>query len=439
MSRPIISIQLTTVSLLQRLLVHACRGEFVLTLKRRGIDSQVMLQLHSPAGWTFLAPAQTLWSLQHPGGRSRSCFRINSSHLPDYRDWIVTTLSEVQRRKETTLEPAPRCRRGGGETGFSRISDDSCELSDDAAQRAVTALFDEPEPERNTVPTIADRRMPDRGDLIGGNYICQEEIGRTSESILYRVSTPTLSRPLTLTLYSEESDVHQIGDHFLDEAQQIAGLETCHVPTVCDFGIDAHFGPYLVMEHLKGHSLATELAAYNGGLDLERFFALTIALLAALDSLHRHGVVHGNLKPNNIWICSETNLAGTREFIKLFDLGTPRNRAEGGLHRTSVWGSPTYMAPEQIQGETASERTDLYALGVVLFEMLTGRPPFDHASADAVLISHLTIPPRPLAVVRNSPLDSRLEQLVMSLLKKNPGERGQSVLHVYQTLRAQCA
>jgi serine/threonine-protein kinase len=217
------------------------------------------------------------------------------------------------------------------------------------------------------------------------------------------------------------------------EARMLTRLSHPNIVNVYDFG-SADGVMYLVMELLRGHTLADELARHRR-FDVRRACDIALQLCDALASAHAAGVVHRDLKPANIVLVDGSS---GRDFVKVLDFGLAKPlRAERiSLNEVTragiVMGTPLYLAPEAIAGDPAAPSADLYALGCMLHEMLSGDPPFVEASIELVMRRQLTAAPPPLPA--NVP--PGLARVVTSLLAKDPDHRPKSALAVAARLRA---
>ncbi len=200
---------------------------------------------------------------------------------------------------------------------------------------------------------------------------------------------------------------------FQREAQFVASLSHPNIVPVYDVGEEegSHF---IVMEYVRGRTLNEVLEA-AGALPPDRACSIMLQLLDALTCAHGQGLIHRDVKPHNVLLTSD----GT---ARLADFGIA-HLADGSSTRTAaILGSAQYLSPEQSRGDEATERSDIYACGVVLYEMLTGAPPFDGPNALAIANQHLNSPPRPLHGTA-APVDARLESTVMQALAKLPEDR----------------
>jgi serine/threonine-protein kinase len=209
---------------------------------------------------------------------------------------------------------------------------------------------------------------------------------------------------------------------FLREARLASRLSQPNIVNVYDFGQSEH-ALYLVMELLRGHALSSEL---GGGrrINLRRTAVIGGQLCDALEAAHAQGIIHRDLKPANIVILDDPP---GRDLIKVLDFGLAKSFASDAEHSSvtatnAILGTPLYMAPEQIEGKANDQRTDLYALGCILYEMVSGAPPFVDPVVNAVLARHVGEAPPPLPVY----VPGKLRALIEKLLAKNPDDRVQS-------------
>lgn len=268
-----------------------------------------------------------------------------------------------------------------------------------------------------------------------GRYRIERELGRGSMSIVYEAHDPHIKRQLAVKVlrerYAREMKSRQ---RFLREARSAGGLSHPGIVTVFDVG-QAEGLPFLVMERLQGESLE-EFLDQDKTLSLREIIEAGIQLAGALDYAHERGVIHRDIKPSNIFLEREKGL------VKLVDFGIAAIESEVNKPEQDtpepIVGTPRYMAPEQIQGERIDGRSDLYALGVVLYRLLSGRLPFDTEPMGKLIGQVLSEPPPPLEPMDPStPVE--LVELVNRLLAKDPDSRyysGVDVLEELQEIRA---
>jgi serine/threonine-protein kinase len=225
-----------------------------------------------------------------------------------------------------------------------------------------------------------------------------------------------LGRRVAVKLLRNGSGDPSAPERFAREGRMAAGFTHPNVVTVYDVG-DADGQHYLVMELIEGRTLA-DVIAERGPLPVDEALATTDALLAALSAAHERGLVHRDVKPANV-------LIGGDGRVKLADFGiaVATQHANAGLTATGqMMGTPTYLSPEQVAGREATPRTDLYAVGVVLYELLAGAPPFRGDHAVAVALAHRDDPVPPLETMR-ADLPPGLADVVGRALEKDPADR----------------
>ncbi|HEX3596654.1 MAG TPA: protein kinase, partial [Polyangiaceae bacterium] len=230
-----------------------------------------------------------------------------------------------------------------------------------------------------------------------------------------------LERPFALkVLRSDLSRDHDLGERFLREAKAAASVSHPNIVQITDFGTLPSEQPYFVMELLTGESLSS-IIRKGGPLPAARAVRLLVEMISALDAAHTAGVVHRDLKPDNVLVCP--TLAG--ETTKILDFGLAKVAGQSRLTKAGVvFGTPHYMSPEQASGGIVDERTDLYALGVVMYEMFTGRVPFEADTYMGVLTKHLYVAPTPPSVILGGIAElGALEMVVLRCLEKKPERR----------------
>jgi eukaryotic-like serine/threonine-protein kinase len=229
------------------------------------------------------------------------------------------------------------------------------------------------------------------GTLLGGRYRLDARIGRGGMSTVYLAFDTVLERPVAIKLMHREiaSDSDQL-ERFRREARSVAQLSHPHIVTVIDAGEesspDGHQArggaPYIVLEYVEGETLK-DLIRREGPLDILQALAYAIEIARALGAAHERLIVHRDVKPQNV-------LIGVEGSAKITDFGIARTLSEEGLTMTGrVLGTTDYVSPEQALGQPVTGQSDLYSLGVVLYEMLTGEVPFRGDSPVAVAMRHV--------------------------------------------------
>jgi eukaryotic-like serine/threonine-protein kinase len=248
---------------------------------------------------------------------------------------------------------------------------------------------------------------------LGGRYELHEPLGRGGMAVVYRGTDTVLGRPVAVkVLAASLARDPSFVERFRREARAAAALTHPGVVTVYDHGSEGDIH-YIVMELIEGPTLS-ELFA-RGPLGPERTVAIGAAVLGALEAAHDRGLVHRDVKPGNVM------LTGAGD-VKVMDFGIARSLDAGTLTGNgTVVGSASYLSPEQVRGLPADRRSDLYALGCVLYEALAGRPPFTGSNAVAVAHQHVSAEPVPLS--RLAAITPEMEVVVMRALAKDPEAR----------------
>ena len=269
--------------------------------------------------------------------------------------------------------------------------------------------------------------------LVDGRYRVLDRIGSGGMGDVYRAEDTHLKRDVALkVLHRRFARDEQFVERFRREASSAASLQHPNVVSVYDRG--EHDGTYYIaMEHLGGRTLK-ELVAAEAPLAQERAIDIGIQILQAAGFAHRRGVVHRDFKPQNV-------IADDRDEIKVTDFGIARAGASDITETGSILGTAQYLSPEQAQGGSVQASSDVYSIGVILYEMLAGRLPFDGDSAVSIAVKHLTEQPPPLSELRPD-IHPGLEAAVMKSLVKDPSERwgsAEELVSALQSARAQIA
>jgi serine/threonine-protein kinase len=254
----------------------------------------------------------------------------------------------------------------------------------------------------------------DLGTMIDGRYRVLSRLGSGGMADVFLAEDEQLGRKVALKLLHRRfSEDPGFVERFRREAQSAAGLQHPHVVGVYDRG--AYDGTYYIaMEYLPGRSLK-QLIREEAPLDPVRAIDIAIQILKAARFAHRHGVIHRDLKPHNVIIDQGGH-------VKVTDFGIARAGASDMTETGSIMGTAQYLSPEQAQGHAVSASADLYAVAVVLYEMLTGRVPFDADAAVTIALKHVSEPPTAPTRI-NAAIPPALEQVVMWGLNKNPLDR----------------
>jgi eukaryotic-like serine/threonine-protein kinase len=268
------------------------------------------------------------------------------------------------------------------------------------------------------------------GRVVGGRYRIEALLGRGMAGAVYRGVHTELGRDVAIKiLHATHRGDHQFVKRFEAEARSASRIEHAHVTRVLDFGEEPDGTLFLVMEYLAGRTLESVIAS-GIRLDATRAIDIAIQVASALARAHGEGIIHRDIKPENIMLLRQVDDDDQEpiEMVKVCDFGVakwfgPENAVQSELTiRGGLLGSPLYMAPEQIRSEKLDPRCDVYSLGVTLYELTVGRPPFEADTIERILAMHLfEDPPRPSS--RVSGYDPALEAIVMKMLAKNADER----------------
>ena len=257
-----------------------------------------------------------------------------------------------------------------------------------------------------------------------------ELLGKGGMSLVYKARQKQLDRIVAVKVLSKMAVRGEDGiKRFQKEAKLTSTLDHPNIVKTISFGVSKDGQPYLVMEYLEGLSLADELKQ-NGRLKLQKFKDVFLPALSALGQAHQAGLVHRDIKPGNIMICRTDTGAET---VKLVDFGIAKVFGEGESETQeltksgAVMGSPAYMSPEQCQGKPLDGRSDLYSMACVMYETLSGEPPFSGDSLLEVMQKHSVEPP-PTVSDLSRKIDIRKELAKVTLwgLAKDPAARPQT-------------
>ncbi|HSH00299.1 MAG TPA: serine/threonine-protein kinase, partial [candidate division Zixibacteria bacterium] len=258
-----------------------------------------------------------------------------------------------------------------------------------------------------------------------GRYTLEAEIGRGAMGVVYRAWDTALDRQVAIKQLSQTlTEDEQYAARFRREAKALARLTHPHVVQVYDL-IEDSSRLWMALEFVDGGDLAG-LLKREGPLSAERAVSLISAVAAGLAFAHNQGIIHRDLKPSNILLTGDLT-------PKVSDFGIAKLAQSSELTQAgAVLGSPRYMSPEQCGGEMVDTRSDIYSLGISLYELLSGAPPFT-GSASHVLARHLTEIPTSVTTIRQE-VPERLEQIISRMLAKDPTERPESMASLIELL-----
>ncbi len=265
------------------------------------------------------------------------------------------------------------------------------------------------------------------GEILGSKYRLEETIARGGMARVWRATHVTLNRPVAVKFIESWGDGDEPIERFLREAKVAASVRHRHVVDILDFGTSRNGEPYMVMELLEGEPLDQRLSRELP--EIDEFIDISTQMLSGLDAVHRAGIVHRDLKPGNVFLTSD-EVDGV--FARLLDFGISQGVDEISAQQKVVIGTPEYMSPEQAFGEPLDFRSDIYSVGVVLYEMLSGTLPFEHSEPQQVveLVAHKT----PLSIKELRPDLPELCEVVDRAMAREPARRYQSAREMRQAL-----
>lgn len=253
--------------------------------------------------------------------------------------------------------------------------------------------------------------------MLGGRYRIQSKIGIGGMATVYRGSDTVLGRTVAIkTMLPQYAHDSSFAARFKQEAQAAAALQSPYIVGIFDWGQDGDTY-YIVMEYLKGTDLKTGLRTH-GALDSRKVAQIGSQICQALSVAHRHDIIHRDIKPQNIMVQPDGN-------IKVMDFGIARAKNSHITTDNSVLGTAHYVSPEQTQGKTLGPTSDIYSLGIVMYEAATGQVPFKGDDAISVALKQVKEMPRPPHEI-NPNVSPTLEAIILKCLEKNPANRFQS-------------
>ncbi|MEZ4392062.1 MAG: serine/threonine-protein kinase [Polyangiales bacterium] len=283
------------------------------------------------------------------------------------------------------------------------------------------------------------------GQTMAGRYTLVSRLGAGNMGTVYRAEQAPLNREVAFKVLRKDlgRDPETVV-RFEREAVMLSQLKHPNTVTVLDAGRTEEGQLFLAMELLEGEMLSTRLKRV-GWLGVDEALRVAMGVLRSLDEAHAKGIIHRDLKPDNIFLAHVHGRPDEAEVVKVVDFGIAKIRDGDRPHgldplktaEGTVFGTPRYMSPEQAQGKALDGRSDLYAVGLLLFHMLSGDPPFLEDDAVVVMAHHIkTVPPRLRTVVPSREIPEELEALVARGLAKDPALRPQTAQEFLAMLEA---
>jgi serine/threonine-protein kinase len=278
--------------------------------------------------------------------------------------------------------------------------------------------------------SLAEIQDPLIGTTIAGRYKVEKVIGEGGMATVYRASQSHVDRACAIKVMNPAMAADPtVRERFRREARSAQALAHPNIIEIFDQGETTEGIPYMVMELLEGSTLASLIE--HGRMQLPRGVPIMIQMARAIARAHDLGVVHRDLKPENTFIVRRPDGS---DLVKILDFGIAKSKADSRLTNAGeLFGTPQYLAPERITGGESGPSVDLYALGIIFFEVTTGRLPFDATDPASMMIAHMKKPAPPARTfVRDMP--ERLEALIGALLEKDPRARPVDARRVEQDL-----
>jgi hypothetical protein len=299
-----------------------------------------------------------------------------------------------------------------------------------ASDSAVAALR---ELNEQHTAVARDPLAPLSGPLIGGRYRMVKRIGEGGMGKVFKVTHAQLGKTFALKIiHAGVAEDDKARESFFREARLASSLSHPNIASIVDFGEDAEYGAFMVMEFLDGEMLSTVLHREKQ-LGLRLACDIVMQVAEALHYIHGHRIVHCDIKAENILLCELPDSKRTKKIVKLLDFGLARSTA-ASRHTGSLSGTPHYVAPERIRGEPPTSQSDIYGLGILLYELITGSVPWDGNVAQ-ILCGHLEKQPQSPSTRAGKTLDPAIEQLIFKALKKHTDDRHKDMAAFIYELR----
>jgi serine/threonine protein kinase len=278
------------------------------------------------------------------------------------------------------------------------------------------------------------------GKTIDGRYFVEAPLGEGGMGVVYSAKHKVIGKKVAIkVLRGEMARDAEITERFLQEAKAASSIGNPHIVDISDFGTLPDGCTYFVMEFLAGKSL-TEVMTESKPVKVPRLLQIAKQIAAGLGAAHEAGIVHRDLKPDNVMLITRGSGEAGKDFVKILDFGIAKVGGAAGegprLTRAgTVFGTPHYMSPEQAAGTPVDLRTDIYALGIILYEMASGKVPFDADNFMGILTQHMYKAPVPiLALVPAPEIPPSLDAIIQKCLTKKVEGRYPSMADLLQDL-----
>lgn len=289
---------------------------------------------------------------------------------------------------------------------------------------------------RTERPPAETANDPYIGATIDGRYCVEAQLGEGGMGVVYRCRHTIIDKKVAMkVLRADMARNEEVTERFLNEARSASSIGNPHIIDISDFGRLPDGATYFIMEFLTGTPLA-DLTHQGKALTPDRAGHICVQLAEGLAAAHEAGIVHRDLKPDNIFLVTR---GSEEDFVKILDFGIAKASTNSSklTQAGQVFGTPHYMSPEQAAGSEVDRRSDIYALGVILYELSTGRLPFDADNFMAILTQHMYKEPLRPSDMEGLPytLPEGLEEVILKCMAKEPAKRYQTMAELEQELR----